>query len=268
MKGYLNYFKLRILTNIQYRAAALAGISTQVFFGFMYILFYIALYESNKGIASPMSLEHVVTYMWLGQAFFALRLPVLKDKELLKMISDGNLAYEIVRPQNFYLKFFIKLYANRLVAVFLRFIPIIIIGVLLPKPYNIGAPASISAFLIFLVIIILSSFLVTALSLLVHLITMFRIDSRGVFSFYAVIGELFMGGIVPIPFLPKVLRLIANLLPFRFLSDSPYRIYMGDISLSSGVKLLPINILWIIVIIFIGYKISKIVLRKAVIQGG
>lgn len=268
MKGYLNYFKLRIITNIQYRAAALAGISTQVFFGFMYILFYIALYESNKGISSPMSLEHVITYMWLGQAFFALRIPVLKDKELLKMISDGNLAYEIVRPQNFYLKYFIKLYAHRFIAVALRFLPILIIGVLLPKPYNLAAPSSISAFIIFLVILLLSSILITALSLLVHLITMFTIDSRGVFSFYAVVGELFMGGIVPIPFLPKILRVIANILPFRFLSDSPYRIYMGDISVSSGIRLLPLNLLWIIVIMLIGYSVSKIALRKAVIQGG
>ena len=81
MKSYLHYLKLRIITNIQYRAAALAGISTQVFFGLMYIMFYIALFESNIGTSSPMSLEHVITYTWLGQAFFALRLPVSKDKE-------------------------------------------------------------------------------------------------------------------------------------------------------------------------------------------
>ena len=57
MKSYLNLFKLRIITEIQYRAAALAGISTQLFFGFMYIMFYIALYTSNKDIAVPMNLK-------------------------------------------------------------------------------------------------------------------------------------------------------------------------------------------------------------------
>ncbi|MBR5662811.1 MAG: ABC-2 family transporter protein [Bacilli bacterium] len=268
MRSYLSYFKLRIITNIQYRAAALAGVSTQLFFGFMYILFYIALYESNAGISAPMSLENVISYMWLGQAFYALRIPVLKDSELLNMIKDGNLAYEIIRPQDFYFKFYIKLYAHRLISVMLRFFPIVIVSVLLPKPYNLGAPTSIGAFIIFLVILVLSSFLITALSILVHLLTIFTIDSRGVFSFYAVIGELFMGGIVPIPFLPKILRIIAYILPFRFLSDFPYRIYMGDISISSGINLIPINILWIIVIVLIGYMVSKIALRKAVIQGG
>ena len=44
MKSYLNFFKLRIITNLQYRAAALAGISTQLFFGFVYIMVYLALY--------------------------------------------------------------------------------------------------------------------------------------------------------------------------------------------------------------------------------
>ena len=41
MRAYLNYFKLRIITNLQYRAAALAGIGTQLFFGLTYIMLYI-----------------------------------------------------------------------------------------------------------------------------------------------------------------------------------------------------------------------------------
>lgn len=268
MKSYLNLFKLRIITEIQYRAAALAGISTQLFFGFMYIMFYIALYTSNKNITVPMNLKEIITYMWLGQAFFALRIPVLQDKELLNMIKDGNLAYEIIRPQNFYLKFYVKLYAHRLVATMLRFLPIIVIGLLLPEPYNLSLPSSTSNFIVFLILLILSSLLVTSMTLLVHLITMFTIDSRGVFSFYSVIGELFMGGIVPIPFLPKFLRIMANSLPFRFLSDSPYRIYMGNIPVSEGLGLIFLCILWIIITMAIGYIVSKIALRKAVIQGG
>ncbi len=268
MKSYLNYFKLRVITNLQYRSAALAGLSTQLFFGFVYIMLYLAIYESNTGVKAPMDWNSLVTYLWLQQAFFAITYPYLKDNELISMINNGNLAYELIRPQNFYLKFYIKMLAERIVSTLLRCLPIIIIGLLLPKPYRLCLPPTLGNFLMFISSLILACLLVTSLSLIVHIITMFTIDSRGVFSFYAVIGELFMGGIVPIPFLPKVLRLIANLLPFRFLSDSPYRIYMGDISLSSGVKLLPINILWIIVIMFIGYKISKIALRKAVIQGG
>ena len=268
MKSYLHYFKLRIITNIQYRAAALAGISTQIFFGFMYIMFYIALFESNIGTSSPMDLSSVITYLWLGQMFFSLTYPAFREKELLEMIRNGNLAYEIVRPQNFYFKYFIKTYANRLVAVVLRFYPILIISVLLPKPYNIGAPITITAFLVFLIALVLSSLLINALTLFFHLLTMFLIYERGAFSFYAVISEVFMGSVVPLPFLPKFFKVIGYFLPFRCISDFPFRVYMGDISISSGLNLLLISFLWVIAVIFLGYKLSKLALRKAVIQGG
>ena len=48
MSYYLSYFKLRFITSLQYRAAALAGISTQFFFGFVFIMVYVAFYESGK----------------------------------------------------------------------------------------------------------------------------------------------------------------------------------------------------------------------------
>ena len=139
MKSYLNYFKLRVITNLQYRASALAGIMTQLFFGLVYIMMYLAFYESND-TSNVMNWNQLVTYMWLQQAFFALTYPFMKDNDLLEMIKNGNLAYELVRPQNFYLKFFIKMIAERFVSTFLRFIPVLVIGLLLHYPYSLSLP--------------------------------------------------------------------------------------------------------------------------------
>ena len=38
MKKYLSFFRLRFITGLQYRTAALAGIATQFFWGAMEIL--------------------------------------------------------------------------------------------------------------------------------------------------------------------------------------------------------------------------------------
>ena len=78
MKSYLNYFKLRVITNLQYRASALAGIMTQLFFGLVYIMMYLAFYESND-TSNVMNWNQLVTYMWLQQAFFALTYPFIKN---------------------------------------------------------------------------------------------------------------------------------------------------------------------------------------------
>ena len=69
MKAYITYLKLKFITGLQYRSAALAGISTQFFFGFVYIMVYVAFYESGSG-SVPMPLSSLITYVWLNQAFF------------------------------------------------------------------------------------------------------------------------------------------------------------------------------------------------------
>ena len=268
MKSYLNLFKIRLITNFQYRAAALAGISTQLFFGFVYIMVYLALYESNKGVTPPMNLSSIVTYLWLQQAFFALTYPYTKDHELLEMIKNGNLAYELIRPQNFYFKFYIKLIANRMVAAFLRSIPILVIGFLLPEPYKLSMPSNITSLIIFIISLLFACLLVTALSMIMHLLTMYFLDARGISSAYNVISDLFMGGIVPLPFFPKFLQNIAYKLPFRYISDFPYRVYSGDISVLTGKNMLIGSFIWIIIILVIGLILSKHALKKAVIQGG
>ena len=268
MISYLNYFKLRIITNLQYRAAAIAGVLTQLFFGFVYIMIYLALYESNKGVNPPMNLSTIVNYLWLQQAFFTLTYPYTKDQELLNMIKNGNLAYELIRPQNFYLKYYIKLISNRIVAAFLRSIPILVIGIILPEPYKLTMPSNIESFIIFVIALILSLLLVTALSMIMHILTIFFLDSRGITTAYNVVVDLFMGGIVPIPFFPKLLQKIAYVLPFRYISDFPYRVYSGDIAIAEGKTLLLGSFIWIIIIVFIGVMLSKYILKRAVIQGG
>ena len=115
MKSYLNYFKLRFITNLQYRAAALAGISTQIFFGLIFIMVYLAFYESNNVGDLPMNWDELVTYIWLTQAFLSLVFPYDMDYELLEMIKNGNIAYELIRQQNFYTKFYIKMLEKKIV---------------------------------------------------------------------------------------------------------------------------------------------------------
>ncbi len=266
MKSYLSYFKLRFITNLQYRTEALAGILTQIFFGLIFIMVYLAFYES--GGDTPMNWQELVNYLWLQQSFFALIYPFDRESELLSMIKNGNLAYELIRPQDFYFKWYIKMLAKRLVAVLLRFIPLIILAIALPEPFSLSLPYSINNFIMFIVALILGLFLVTSLNLLMHILTMFTLDEKGTMTTYNVIAEIFMGGTIPIPFFPIWLKHIAELLPFRFIGDFPFRIYSNSIPLEEGYTLIIGSIIWIIITILLGYLISRVSLRKAVIQGG
>ena len=147
MKSYLSYFKLKFKTGLQYRAAALAGIATQLFFGIVYISVYIAFYESDSA-SLPMPIGELVSYLWLNQAFFALVYMWYKDKDILSLIKKGNIAYELCRPQDLYLMWSSKILGERLSNLSLRCIPVIIIACLLPGLFHLSLKTSLLRFVI------------------------------------------------------------------------------------------------------------------------
>lgn len=268
MKTYFSLFKIKMVSALQYRAAAIAGISTQVFFGLVFIMVYIAFYESNDTSDVPMSIQALINYIWLNQAFYSLTYIWIKDKDLLPMIKNGNIAYELCRPINFYFKWFSTMYASRIANVALRFGFCVVVAFLLPSPYNLTLPISLNAFLLFVMGLILSSLIVTSIALIYHLVVFFTLDEKGIMTFLMVFGEIFSGGTVPISFFPRILQVIAYILPFRYICDLPFRIYSGDISVSAAIPDLLLGLIWLIVLVIFGYLLSKKALKNASIQGG
>lgn len=267
MKTYLSYFKLKFITGLQYRASALAGISTQIFFGLVYIFVYIAFYESNSGTI-PMPLDKLVSFLWLNQAFFAIVYLWYKDKDIIKMIKTGNIAYELCRPQDVYLMWASKIMGERLSNAALRFLPVIIIACLLPKPYNLDLSITIPRLIIFLISFILSTFVMTFLILLYHIICLYTLDEKGIVNIFMVVSDILSGLSVPLPFFPNILQKIAYALPFRYVSDFPFQLYVGNISINNGLIGICMQILWIIILVVIGRLLMNNALKKAVIQGG
>ncbi|MDE5888868.1 MAG: ABC transporter permease, partial [Bacilli bacterium] len=137
MKQYISFFKLKFTVGLQYRAAAIAGLSTQLFFGFVNIFVYMAFYSSGSSNDVGISIEQLTTYLWLNQAFFALIYIWYRDNDLIKMIRNGDVAYELCRPSNLYIMWFARILAAKLSSALLRGIPLLIIASILPKPYRI-----------------------------------------------------------------------------------------------------------------------------------
>ena len=267
MRQYLSFFKLRFITNLQYRSAAIAGIFTQFFFGLLFIMVYLKFYETgSKDVA--MTLEQTITYLWLQQALFSLIYFYHREKEIINMIKNGDVAYELCRPGNIYIKWFARIYATRLASVLMKFLPIILIGIILPAPFKFILPNSITGFISFLITLILGSFLIVSIDALLHILTFYTIDADGILTSFRVFGELFAGGIVPILFMPKFLQIISKYLPFQYINDIPFRLYLGLEEASNVLNIIGIQIIWIIIIISIGLLLTKNALKRVVVQGG
>jgi len=267
LKAYLTYFKLKFISSLQYRTAAWAGIATQFFFGFVYIMVYVAFYESG-GKSLPMELPQLVTYLWLNQSFLALVNQFTRDQELFKLIREGGISYELARPKNLYFMWYFKIIGQRLANVTLRFIPLIIVTSLLPYPFHFGLPASFAHFIFFILSLALGTLLVTALAVFYPIVTLTTMSEKGIVNIIVTMADILSGIVVPIPFFPKFLQIISSFLPFQYISDLPFRLYVGNVSLTDGVFGMCIQAIWIIIFILIGNFMMKKNIKRVVVQGG
>lgn len=267
MKLYLSYFKLRIMSFVQYRVAALAGLSTQFFWGIMLIFIYIAFYTNGSGVDS-ISLTQIITYTWLHQAFYSLLSVRLVDDEIADSISSGNVAYEIIRPYNLYFWWYIKVIAKRISSGMLRVMPVIILAFLLPEPYNLSLPSSIVNFILFLISLVLGIFVVSSINMLVYTIGFYTYNQAGISQIINSMIEFFSGNVLPVVLLPMFIQKGTYYLPFRLITDLPFRLYSNNIGVYDGFISIGLQIIWIIVLILLGNLIVNKSLKKVFVQGG
>ena len=262
---YVSIFKMQFKGELQYRAKAISGIATQFFWGIMYIYLYMAFMSSDT--IDGFTITQMASYIWLGQAFFALRYPGI-HKNAGYEITNGNICYKFTRPINLYNQWYTEYLGEKLASTLLRFLPIIITSILLPTKYSLSMPANFTAFILFLISLIIGGLLCVAISMYSVYLTFITLSPKGTTTIVATIANLLGGAIIPIPLMPTSIQSILNFLPFRYISDLPFRIYIGNIGISDGLVQIAISIVWLIIIIVSGKLLIKNALKKTIIQGG
>ena len=194
LKKYISFFRLRCVTGLQYRAAALAGISTQFAWGFLIIFAYHAFYRSNP-TAFPMTLQATVNYTWIQQAFLAMFASWVLDGDILEEITSGSISYSLCRPVDLYAMWYTKSLSGRISRVALRAVPILVVAALLPAGYNLTAPTDLSTFFLFLLTMVLGALNSTAFTLLIYVLTMYTLSSTGLRSLLLTLADFLCGGV-------------------------------------------------------------------------
>jgi ABC-2 type transport system permease protein len=267
MRAYYSLFKMRLLKGLQYRAAALAGVSTQFFWGFMFVMIFEAFYKSTSN-PQPISFRELIQVLWVQQSFLVFIMLWIRDNELINLITSGNIAYELCRPADLYGFWYAKLIAQRLSGAILRCFPILIVAVLLPYPYNFTLPPSLVDFILFIITLTLGLILIVAISMIIYISIFYTMSGMGSLLIFGVFGEFFSGLVIPVPLMPDALKTIVYILPFRYTSDLPFRIYAGNIGIKEAVISIGVQLLWIAIIVTVGKLWMNRALKRVVVQGG
>ena len=265
MSQYIGIFKMNFKGELQYRAKALSGVTTQIFWGLMYIYLYTA-FMGGKTIEG-FSIEQMITYVWLGQAFLVIRFLDL-PKNCAKEIENGNICYKFTRPINLYNQWFAEHLGYKLSATILRCFPLILFAAIMPKSIRIMLPPSFTVFILFLLALIIGTLLTSAISMIIIYLTFKTLSAKGTVSICNTVCGVLGGLYIPLVFMPQSVQNVLNYLPFRFTMDLPARIYIGNIPPLEGLKFLGIALAWLIVIVLIGKLLIAKAGKNAIIQGG
>jgi ABC-2 type transport system permease protein len=271
LRPYRAILTARFRMLLQYRAAAVAGLWTQIFFGLVLLMIYEAFYGSTT-TRQPMAFADIVSYVWLGQALLAM-LPWNADTQVRAMVRSGAVAYELCRPLDLYSLWFVRALAWRTAPTILRAIPMCVFAAaILPLlglgEWRLAGPPSSAAAIAFAATLVCSLFLGCALTTLLNISLLWTISGDGIVIVTTTLVTFLSGMLIPLPLFPDWAQPIVHALPFAGLVDLPFRTFTGLIPPAAVASVLRHQIFWTIALVLFGRWLLARGMRRVVIQGG
>jgi ABC-2 type transport system permease protein len=272
LRPYLKFFETRFQSLVQYRAAAWAGFVCQFFWGLIMIMVMQAFYRSSRAPQAPMSLAGVISYIWLGQAFLGM-LPWNVDRDMMMMVEDGSLCYELLKPLDLHTYWFMRSLSLRFTTAFLRVLPQLIFSALiLPliglDDWALTMPSHHLVYPVWIITVALALLLSASLTTVVNISLIWSISGTGTSQLVGALVTLFSGMVVPLPFYPDRWQKFLRYQPFHGLVDGPNRIFTGDIPLKEAPLEWGIQLFWILFFILAGRFLIRAGKKRLVVQGG
>ena len=261
-RPFLTVFRLRALQETQYRAAALGGLVTQVFFGLVYICLYTVLYNGSD----PRALADTITYVWIQQMFF--RMMFSSDNELSNLIMSGGVAYMLVRPLDQHRFWVCRDLGGRLVGAGMRMLPMLAVQLILPVSMRMSLPESPLALAQFTASLGLGAVCLCELMAILDAINMKTLDKRGVSAILNLTMMTFSGNVIPLTLFPDALQGLIRYQPFAQALDAPIRMYQQAATLQEWGLNVGVQIVWILVLRLIGRAMWAKQLNNMIVQGG
>jgi ABC-2 type transport system permease protein len=271
LRPYVSVLAARFQLTLQYRAAALAGFVTQLWFGVIRVLIFAAFYAGGAARA-PMSLGNAIDYVWLGQAFLVF-LPWAADPDVAEMVRTGAVAYERVRPVDTYAWWFARAIARSTAQVLPRaLLMFVFAGVILPlaglERWGLAPPHSLGAGAFFTLSCVGMVLLSAAITLVINIITVATLTDRGANLMVAPVVNFFSGMVLPLAFFPDALRPLLRALPFAGLADLPFSIYFGGITGMGVASAIGLQLAWVAILALAGRAWLGAAMRRLQVQGG
>ncbi len=260
---YLHIAAKSFQKNLAYRAANVAGILTNTFFGAIYISIYTALFR-GRGDVGGLDVRDAVTYAIIAQSLLMV-MSAFGNRELSEAIVKGQIVTDLSRPLDFYLYWAAIDLGRAVYFLLFRGAPTFVIGMLI---FRGRLPADAGTWLLFFSSIVTGTLLSFTFRFIANSLAFWTTDARGILYLTNTLLMFFAGFIVPINFFPAWLRTLAEALPFRGLAQVPINVYLGKMTGPALARVLGEQVLWLIAWVLIGRWVLGRMVQRLTVNGG
>ena len=263
MRIFWELTKTSLQRHLTYRAATIAGLVTNFFFGILRAAIFVALYDQQAEVGG-LSLQGAITFAALAQAFIGY-LSLFSWYELMNSVYTGDISSDLLKPMNYFAFWLAQDLGRALVNLLLR-------GLVLMAGYalifDLIWPKSILQMLAVLVAIAFSWLLSFAWRFLINLSALWTPNARGILRFFFVFSWFFSGFLMPLRLYPDWVQTVSRFTPFPYMLNSVVEIYLNMLTGPEILLSLLAQLLWALALIAAGQLVLRAGVRRLVILGG
>ncbi len=263
MRLFWELSKLAFQRQLTYRAATLAGLATNFFFGMLRASVLIALYHGQSEIAG-MTITDAITFTGLTQAAIAF-LSLFSWYEVMDSVYTGAVSSDMLKPMN-YFNFWLAQDSGRAFASFLlRGLSIMIAYALL---FDITVPQSADQWLAFILVLLLSWLVSFSWRFLVNLAAFWTPNALGIARLAFILSWFLSGFFMPLRFFPVWFVRLCYLTPFPYTINAVVEVYLGLVDGQALAAIILAQIAWILLLVLAGMIALRAGVRRLEILGG
>ncbi|HET9255477.1 MAG TPA: ABC-2 family transporter protein [Pseudonocardiaceae bacterium] len=243
-----------------YRQAVIAGLATNMVFGFMRCAVLLTVFAASASVAGY-DPSRTVTFVWIGQGLIAVVL-VWGNTQFGERVRSGDIGIDLLRPVDFQAALLAEDLGRAGFALLSRFSVPILVGSVF---FDLTLPGSAGRWAVFGLSVLLAVLASFAMRFLLNLVAFWLLDWRGLLSVYAVVGSLLSGLAIPIAFFPRWAQALIWATPFPAVLQAPIDVAIGR---GAAGLLLAHQLAWAVALLAAGRWVLARGVRKLVIQGG
>lgn len=263
MRTFLELARRSFQRQITYRAATLAGLATNLFFGLLRAAVMAALYK-DRGSVAGISLQDAITYTGISQATIAY-VSLFGWYDLMRSVYTGEVGAALLKPVSFFKFWLAQDFGRAIAQLLLRGLPLMIFYALY---FDITYPGSATQWWSLAAALWMAWLVSFTYRFLVNLASFWTPNATGIGRIAFTLSWFFSGFLMPLDLFPEWFQRICYLTPFPSTIYTVVEAYLGLATGSEMLDALALQAAWAAVLALAGQLMLRAGVRRLTVQGG